>query len=118
MRISIGTQGFSLTEALRQHITRRLDRALQRRRLWVQHVEVHLGDTNGPRGGVDKSCSVVVKTTRLPVVVIRDLGADLYAVIDRAADRVGRTVDRRIAQRLRVKRSFGMRLESRAQLDA
>lgn len=116
MRISIQTQGFSLTEALREYVTRRLDHALQRRKLWVQHVEVHLGDVNGPRGGVDKLCAIMVKTTRLPVMVIKDLGSDLYAVIDRAADRVGATVDRRIAQRIRVKRFFGMRPESRAAL--
>lgn len=116
MRISTQTQGFSLTEALREHITRRLDHALQRRRLWIRHVEVRLGDVNGPRGGVDKLCLVMVRTTRLPLMVIRDLGADLYAVIDRAADRVGRTVDRRIAERIRIKRLFGMRPESRAQL--
>ena len=55
-------------------------------------VVVRLGDKNGPRGGVDKFCRIQVYLFDAPVAVIEDIGLDMYSVIDRAADRVGRRV--------------------------
>lgn len=115
MRIEIQARCFSLTEGLRGHVIRRIEYALRAYRLWVDRVEVHLGDVNGPRGGADKFCHVMVRLPHLPVLVIRDLGADLYAVIGSAAERTGRTVGRRLAYRIRTKRRLGMRFASRAQ---
>jgi len=51
---------------------------------------------NGPRGGVDKRCYLQVMLAGLSEVVIADIEADLYVAIDRAIDRAGRTVARKI----------------------
>lgn len=115
MKIEVQARRFSLTEGLRQHVVRRLEHALNRHRVWVDRVEVHLGDVNGPRGGRDKFCRVLVRFPTLPAMVIKHLGADLYAVISSAAERVGTNVGRRMAQRIHTKRRFGMRLTSRRQ---
>lgn len=108
MKIEIKARRFALTEGLRQHVVRRLEHALQDYRVWVDRVEVRLGNGNSPRGGADKSCCVLVRLTTLPPLVIKDLGSDLYAVISSAADRAGRTVGCRMAQRIRTKRRFGL----------
>jgi ribosome-associated translation inhibitor RaiA len=113
MRIEIQARRFTLTEGLRQHAVRRIEYALRSFRIWVDRVEVQLGDVNGPRGGADKFCRVMVRLPHLPALVIRDLGGDLYAVITSAAERAGRTVGRRMAHRIRTKRRLGMRFESR-----
>jgi ribosome hibernation promoting factor len=115
MKIEIRARRFSLTDGLRQHVVRRIEYALRSYRVWVDRVEVQLGDVNGPRGGADKFCHVVVRLPSLPALVIRDLGVDLYAVISSAAERAGRTVGRRMAHRIRTKRRLGMRFESRVQ---
>ncbi len=96
MRIDIQARSFSLTEALREHIKRRLGFALSSRDEHIQRVQVRLSDINGPRGGDDKQCHIQVRLTHLPDVVIEDTEADMYAAIDRAADRAGRTVGRRL----------------------
>ncbi|MGA8055807.1 MAG: HPF/RaiA family ribosome-associated protein [Burkholderiales bacterium] len=107
MKIEIHARRFLLTDGLRQHLVRRLECALQRYRVWIERVEVQLGDVNGPRGGADRFCRVLVRFPTLRALVIKDLGSDLYAVISSTADRAGRTVGRRMAQRIRTKRRFG-----------
>lgn len=105
MQINIQARSFSLTNALRDHVKRRLGFALSTRDEHIQRVRVRLSDINGPRGGADKQCHIQVVLTRLPDVVIEDTEADMYAAIDRAADRAGRTVGRQLARRRDKRRS-------------
>jgi len=60
---------------------------------------VRLSDVNGPRGGVDKCCRIQIILKGLPDVVIEDVEADLYVAIDRATERAGRTVVRKVDRR-------------------
>jgi len=92
MNVDIHSRGFPLTRALSDHAMRRLRFVLTRHSDSIQRVVMRLGDENGPRGGVDKFCRIQVHLLDAPVAVIDDIGADLYDVIDRAADRVGRVV--------------------------
>jgi ribosomal subunit interface protein len=98
MLIDIRTPSFSLTSALRERIERRLGLALSARDQHIQRVLVRLSDINGPRGGADKQCHIQVVLTHLPDVVIENTEADVYAAIDQAADRVGRTLAHRLAR--------------------
>jgi ribosome-associated translation inhibitor RaiA len=102
MQIDIQARSFPLTDALYVHIKRRLGFALSAGVDHIQRVKARLTDINGPRGGVDKRCHIQIVLAHLPDVVIENTEADLYAAIDRAADRAGRTVRRRLA-RQRVK---------------
>ena len=112
MHIDIQSLNFPLTDALRSHIKRRLGFSLISRYEYIQRVKVRLSDINGPRGGVDKCCQIQVVLSQLPDVVIKDTEADLYAAIDRAADRAGRTVDRRLQRQRDKGRSSGGLLET------
>lgn len=96
MRIEIQGLGFPLTAPLLDHTRRRLRFALTRTSDRIKRVVVRLGDVNGPRGGADKFCRMQVYVEHAPPVLIEDIGADLYAVIDRAAERAGRNVAKRV----------------------
>jgi ribosome-associated translation inhibitor RaiA len=96
MRFDIQGLGFPLTAALLDHTERRLRFALTRTSERITQVVVRLGDINGPRGGADKLCRVRVYLEHAPPVWIEDAGADLYAVIERAAERAGRNVAKRV----------------------
>lgn len=102
MHIEIQALGFPLSAPLLDHTKRRLRFALTRASVRIKRVVVRLGDTNGSRGGEDKFCRMQVYLEHAPPVLIRDAGADLYAVIDRVAERAGRNVTKRI-DRLREK---------------
>ncbi|HUX63481.1 HPF/RaiA family ribosome-associated protein [Sulfuricella sp.] len=94
MQIHIQSQGFTLTDALRDHAEYRLRFGLTHASDHIRRVEMRLSDINGPRGGADKRCSIVVALESLPDVVIEDVESDLYVAIDRAADRASRSVAR------------------------
>lgn len=96
MQIDIQARSFTLTDALRTHAERRMRLALTCCDDHIQRVVVRLSDINGPHGGVDKRCHLQVVLKGLPDVVIEDTEADLYIAIDRATDRAGRTVVRKL----------------------
>ncbi len=98
MRLGIVAKGIALTEAIREYAHRRLKTALGRYRQALESVQVRLTDVNGPRGGIDKHCVIEVRGPALVPIVVRERDADLYAAIDRAAERVDRTVARRLSR--------------------
>ncbi|MHB1358165.1 MAG: HPF/RaiA family ribosome-associated protein [Rhodocyclaceae bacterium] len=103
MQLHIRTQGFDLTDGLREHAERRLCYALDWARQEVSRVTLSLSDINGPRGGNDKRCQVRISVPHARAVVIEDVAADLYAAMDRAIDRAARSLERRLTRQ----REFG-----------
>lgn len=99
MRIDTQANGFELTEALRQHAERRLQFAISWAGHDVRRVVVRLSDINGPRGGKDKRCTIQIPLPRGQDVLIEDTESDLYVAIDRAADRAGRALARKLERR-------------------
>lgn len=81
-----------MTDALAEHVRRRLGFVLTHHSDRIKRVRVRIGDENGPRGGIDKFCRIQVSLVDAPVAAIAEVGTDLYAAIDRAAGRVGRVV--------------------------
>ena len=96
MQIDIRAHDFPLSDALRSHAERRLRFALSCCDEHIQRVVMRLSDINGPRGGADKRCRLQVVLAGLPDVVVEDVEANLYVAIDRATDRAGRTLVRKI----------------------
>jgi putative sigma-54 modulation protein len=98
MQIDIQARDFSLTKALRNHVERRLGFALSTRYDRIKRILVRLSDINGPRGGNDKRCQLHVVMTGQADVIIEDTQANLYAAINRAADRASRAVTRKLVR--------------------
>jgi putative sigma-54 modulation protein len=98
MQFVIRSHGFPMTEALREHAERRLRFALSNTALRINGVTVVLSDINGPRGGRDMCCRVRIRVRNQPVIVIDHVEDNMYFAIDRAADRAGRTVARRLGR--------------------
>lgn len=96
MRLTIHANGFLLTEALRTHTEQRIAIALGWASQHMCKLAVSLSDINGPRGGVDKRCRIHVQLGAGRKVIIEDTEDDLYAAINRAAERADRAVLRQI----------------------
>jgi ribosomal subunit interface protein len=99
MRVDIRGRGFELGESLRQHVERRARFAIGRFSPRIVTLSVRLVDTNGPRGGVDKSCVMTVRLQRLGEVHVSEQDDDPYVAVDRATERLGRAVARAIERR-------------------
>jgi ribosome-associated translation inhibitor RaiA len=98
--VDIHGQGFTVTAALSEYVRRRLVFVLNRRNERIQRVTVRLRDANGPRGGIDKYCRIRVHLIAAPAAMVEEVGGDLYAAIDRAAERVGRSVSKHLDRTL------------------
>jgi len=98
VQMDIQSQGFSLTDGIRDYVMKRLAYALAHGDAAITRIIVRLSDINGPRGGDDKRCLIEVRLKAATAVVIEDTETDLYVAIDRAAERAGRTLARRLAR--------------------
>jgi len=110
MRFYISGDLLKVTTGLREYIDRRLHFALGRFATAIDNVSVRVGDVNGPRGGVDKRCQIVV-ALRAPgsnPIAIDDNDEDVHVAVARASDRAGRTVARAV-QRRRCKKTYQRR---------
>ncbi len=96
MLIDIQTQNFKLTDSIHDYAERRLRFSLSYCDDRIQRVEMRLTDTNIPRGGSDKRCLLRIIAPDLPDIVIEDIQKDIHIAINRATDRAGRTVIRKI----------------------
>ena len=96
MQIDIQARHFSLTDALRNHAERKLRFTLTCCDERIQKIVMRLSDVNGPRGGSDMHCHIQVVLAGLPDIVIEDTEADMYVAINRAVERAGRTLVRKI----------------------
>lgn len=117
MQIDIQSRGFPLTEALRQHCERRLRFALGPASGKLRSVAVRLSDVNGPRGGVDKRCTIRAIAPGAPPVVIAQYETDIYVAIDRAADRIARSLARRMQRVWQERRHFSAELDGASETD-
>ena len=110
MRFSISGDRVKVTTSLREYIDRRLYFALGRFDAVIDNVSVRVGDINGPRGGVDKHCQIVVTllASGSNPIAVDDNDEDLYAAVAQASNRAGRTVARAV-QRKRRKRAYQRR---------
>ena len=106
MQLHIKGQNLFLAPALIERVDRRLRFALSRFAERIERVTLRCADLNGPRGGVDKQCRIVVKLRPSGEVVIDDAATDLETAIDRGADRVQRAVVRALARMRATDDSF------------
>lgn len=99
MTVHVQAMNFGSSDALFDHARRRMSTCLDRFGRRIKRVSVILRDENGPKGGPDMRCQVRVELDAEGSVIVEQSDADVYSAIDRAADRVKRTVRRRIGKR-------------------
>ena len=108
MQVEVRIQGTDLADAVRTYAVRRIRFALGRFGSRVGRIVIRISDVNGTRGGVDQCCHISAELLPSGKVVLEQVDADLFAAIDRAAERVGQAVRREIQR----KREMQTRRES------
>lgn len=98
MQLEVRCYGIESSEALNQQALRLTQFGLARFSTKVVAVTIRLSDTNGPRGGEDKRCRILVRMADGNLLAVEELGVDAHAALGRAARRVVHTVGRHLAQ--------------------
>lgn len=104
MQVNIYTRKFSLTTALKNYAKRRLNFSFATKDGYINNIEMRLSDINGPRGGTDKRCHLLIALNGLPNIIVEDIQTDMYNAIDRACDRASRAVVRKIGRKQKLLR--------------
>jgi putative sigma-54 modulation protein len=85
MKIDIRSSNLPRSESLHAHIERKLAFALGRFADRIRVVHVRVRDLNGPRGGIDKLCRMVLFVAPRSSLVVEATDADAYAAVSQAA---------------------------------
>jgi putative sigma-54 modulation protein len=96
MRLDIRIQKVDLPKEINRYIERRLRFCLGRFETLILRATVRIFDINGPRGGADKRCRVTLSLIPFDTIVVQEVNADLFAAIDRAAERAGQALARKL----------------------
>ena len=78
----------------RAHIATRLSRALSRLPVSPVTAHVRFSDVNGPKGGLDIRCTVLVELPRQPAIRVERLAETPRLAFDASYDRVVRQLER------------------------
>lgn len=77
----------------------------------ITSIDLSIRDVNGPRGGLDKKCQIVVKLRRMEAIVATHDDAVLSKAISRAINKAHRATKRKVRRRSVVgsRRRTGLR---------
>jgi putative sigma-54 modulation protein len=108
MKILLHSNGVLLSQELREFLSSRLTDELSRMDRSINRVNIYFQDSNGPKGGCDKTCRLVIHLRRRPPVVIQEQDAELTPLIHRLLERAGQTLQRRNTSRRERTNSVSM----------
>jgi putative sigma-54 modulation protein len=100
LKILTTGRGVEIDSTIDAHIRSRINFALCRFSGRVKSVSVFLTDNDGPRGERSRLCRILVQFQGLPTVAVEQIDFDIFAAVERAAERAGRTVAIRLDQAL------------------
>lgn len=98
MQVEVRFRGVTPSGALRDHAFGQARFHLARFGESVAAVVVRVSDENGPKGGVDKRCHVVVRGPAIGSVSLAVEPEDAYAAVDAACLKVAKIVGRELAR--------------------
>lgn len=104
MNITTQSQGFETTHAIDGFARDSLYSALRQFSDSVVSVDVHMKDTNGPKGGVDKCVVIRVRLPNRQAVTLETRHKNLYAALRAGSKRVRRAVRRHLRKARHIKK--------------
>lgn len=94
MQIKIFDGPIKTSQAQYDYIMNKVRAATRRLRSPAACVQVRLADVNGPKGGVDKRCAVLVTAPGLNTIRVQAHANDYYTAIHAAAASLRRVLSR------------------------
>lgn len=98
MKVLVKTKAIAEAPRVRKLLDNRFSIAFERFRNKVDKVTVSLVDINGPRGGRDMQCRILVKPIRLPSFVVTERRETLREALDRCIYRAVRRFAREMCR--------------------
>ncbi|MFT5598312.1 MAG: putative sigma-54 modulation protein [Urechidicola sp.] len=96
MNIQVNFRNIKKSNAAIIHISDRISLAFARTQDAIQSVSIIVSDVNGPKGGIDKLCRILIKSSLLPDIVITENQAHISTAIDRCIARARQSLSRKL----------------------
>lgn len=96
MQIEVIGVHLDVTASLEKYVTHRIGLSLDRFEERILSVTVRLDDISGPHGPGTKRCHMEVHLLHRDAVIVEQDHTDIYTAVDKAANRLKRTVRRHI----------------------
>lgn len=109
MQIAIRSRHIDVSRLNTDLIQARLHRALKAGSDRVGRVIVRLGDVNGPKGGIDAHCSILIYLNGTKSVIhVQDVAETHLQAISRATERAGRSLRRTVGRFRDLRRNLSI----------
>ena len=106
MLVNIQSRHFSLSAALSKYVKSKVQIMLSRYESKIISINISLFDINGPKGGEDKCCKIIIKINGGSSIVIQETAKDLYDAINTCSRRARRAVKRQLSLHVRTRRKI------------
>jgi len=100
MDICVNNKQKQLAEETVHKVTDRISTAFYKFGDNIISVELTAEDVNGPRGGIDKECRLLVRLKKMENVIVTVREESHSKAISRAIDRAQRSVTRKVQRRM------------------
>lgn len=98
LRIKIQHSGTEIPTNISVQVKAALLHALDRFPHVVREVEMSLRDLNGPKGGIDKQCTLQVRLYPRGLAVVKSSGTSFIEAVHIACDKIQQIVAKRIGR--------------------
>jgi len=99
MRVRIQARGVRLGRSLRDHVEHQVRQSFDRVSHEVREIVINLSDLNGPRGGRDQRCAVMVRLVNGRSMILREVHESPFGAATAAIARMKRRLHERLARR-------------------
>jgi len=99
MELTITDLNVGLSSENQQHIKQKADRMFEKVCDSIQAIKVTVDDINGPKGGKDKHCRVVIFSKGMPDIIVTDHKASVMSAVSFALSRAKTTLVRKVKKK-------------------
>ncbi|MGF1582420.1 MAG: HPF/RaiA family ribosome-associated protein [Gemmataceae bacterium] len=111
MHVEIRRQGLELFPRHKHFLTDKVHNVLRNFQNHVHRVSAFLSDINGPKGGINKRCRMLVHLKSEGTVVVQHTGESITSAIGGALDRLGQAIRRKLFRKRTESRQKSRRLD-------
>ena len=99
MKLNINFQNMQGGGDIIDYIDHRVSFAFARTRHEIDNTKITITDINGPKGGVDKQCKVIIKPRGMKPIVIAEKRESVRNAIDRCLTRASHSINRKLKRK-------------------
>jgi len=103
MKFNLNLRDVDKDPDIEDYVNKRLSFALARAEHVINDIHVTIADINGPKGGLDKQCRILLTSDLVEPVVVSERQSTLRAAIDRGVSRASHSLMRRLKRRRDVR---------------